>query len=267
MGFAVIHIEKGTAGKAGGLGSHIDRTKNVPNANPEETKYNARVDLQNSNSDSIKWTKEKNDLSLQTRIDNRINEGYKGQTAIRKDAVTHLNIVMSGSHKDMNRITADKKLVEWANDNYKFACERFGKDNIVEFSIHLDERTPHIHCVTVPLTQDGRLSAKEVMGNKEKMSDLQEKYGQAMQKYDLSRGVKGSKATHDSVQEYYARLNQVVTEPKTLEDYKNLSVQKQEEARHLQKQNAQLKGMVVEQDKKINPEKYKQQEQNRGLKR
>lgn len=35
MGFAVLHIEKGTAGKAGGLGNHIERTKNVPNADPK----------------------------------------------------------------------------------------------------------------------------------------------------------------------------------------------------------------------------------------
>lgn len=267
MGFAVIHIEKGTAGKAGGLGNHIDRTKNVPNANPAETKYNARVDLQNSSIDSIKWTKIKNELSLQTRINNRIKEGYKGQTAIRKDAVTHMNVVMTGSHKDMNKIISEKQLVKWADDNYKFACERFGKENIVEFAIHLDERTPHIHCVAVPITKDGRLSAKEVMGNREKMTDLQEKYAKAMQKYDLSRGIKGSKATHDSVQEYYARLNNVVNEPKTLDDYKTLSIQKQEEARVFQKQNAQLRGIVVEQDKILNPSKYKEQDQNRGLKR
>lgn len=267
MGFAVIHIEKGTAGKAGGLGSHIDRTRNVPNANPEISQYNARRDLEGRNQDGKNWTKEKSPTNLQTRINNRIKEGYKGQTAIRKDAVTHLNIVMSGTHSDMMRITEEKRLPEWADENYKFACERFGKDNIVEFALHLDERTPHIHCVVVPLTHDGRLSAKEVMGNREKMTDLQEQYGKAMQKFDLSRGIKGSKATHDSVQEYYARLNAVVKEPKTLEDYKTISVQKQEETRHLQKQNAQLRGMIEQQDRKLNPEKYKQQEQNRGLKR
>lgn len=209
MGFSVIHIEKGTAGKAGGLGSHIDRSKDVPNANPELTQYNGRVDLKKSSPASVKWTQEKNTVSLQKRINDRIKEGYTGNTAIRKDAVTHLNVVMTGSHEDMKRITNDKQLKEWANDNYKFASERFGKENIVEFTIHVDERTPHIHCVVVPLTADGRLSAKEVMGNRIKMSDLQEKYGAAMQKYNLDRGVKGSKATHDSIQEYYARINSV----------------------------------------------------------
>ena len=47
MGFAVLHIEKGTAGKAGGLGSHIDRTKNVPNADPalSEKNFYVRADF------------------------------------------------------------------------------------------------------------------------------------------------------------------------------------------------------------------------------
>lgn len=208
MRFAVIHIKKGTAGKAGGLGSHIDRSKHVPNVNPELSQYNARIDIGLSNSQMALWTKDKNTDSLQTRINNRIKEGYTGKTAIRKDAVTHLNVVMSGSHEDMIRITNDKKMVECANDNFKFACDRFGKENIVEFAIHVDERTPHIHCIVVPLNSDRRLSAKEVMGNRTKMTELQEKYGRAMKSYDLERGIKGSKATHDTIQEYYARINQ-----------------------------------------------------------
>lgn len=40
MGFAVLHIEKGTAGKASGLGSHIDRTKKVLNADPKLSEKN-----------------------------------------------------------------------------------------------------------------------------------------------------------------------------------------------------------------------------------
>ena len=43
MGFAVLHIEKGTAGKAGGLGNHIERTKNVPNADPKLSEKNFYV--------------------------------------------------------------------------------------------------------------------------------------------------------------------------------------------------------------------------------
>ncbi|MCS3039789.1 MobV family relaxase [Bacteroides thetaiotaomicron] len=87
------------------------------------------------------------------------------------------------------------------NENYRFVSERFGgKKRCGLQSLHMDERTPHIHCVVVPLTRDGRLSAKEVMGDRRKLSELQDCYGKAMQnKFGLQRGIKGSTATHDSV--------------------------------------------------------------------
>jgi len=322
MGFAVIHIEKGTAGKAGGLGSHIDRTRNVPNADPDKSQYNVRAERTEQ---GLSWTKEVNQVNLQKRIDDRIKEGYTGQTAIRKDAVTHLNIVMTGSHEDMQRIANKNEIKDWAESNYKFASDRFGEKNIVDFTAHFDERTPHIHCVVVPLTPDGRLSAKEVMGNREKMSELQESYGKAMEGFNLDRGIKGSTATHDSVKEFYARVNsvsfpyvekvpesfqlrgiempprivmnpeewrkaqneavfgQVKTEIKKRDEWHSqnrkeainqLKIDQTKalnEAMRLRKENAQLKGQIREQDKKLNPEKYikqeikQEQQQKKGL--
>ena len=87
MGFAVLHIEKGTAGKAGGLGSHIDRTKNVPNADPalSEKNFYVRTDFEKG---LVYLTTNREIKTLQERINGRIQEGYKGKTAIRKDAVT-----------------------------------------------------------------------------------------------------------------------------------------------------------------------------------
>ena len=37
-------------------------------------------------------------------------------------------------------------------DTYRFACERFGADNVVGAYIHLDEYTPHMHVFVVPVT-------------------------------------------------------------------------------------------------------------------
>ena len=212
MGFAVLHIEKGTAGKAGGLGSHIDRTKKVLNADPKLSEKNLFYHL-GENGKVYVYDNFKNRRSLQERINRRIQEGYKGKTAIRKDAVTHLNVILTGSHKEMTAIGENpERLTQWMNENYRFVSERFGGKNVVDFTLHMDERTPHIHCVVVPLTRDGRLSAKEVMGDRRKLSELQDCYGKAMQnKFGLERGIKGSTATHDSVREYYARINECVS--------------------------------------------------------
>lgn len=208
MGFAVIHIEKGTAGKAAGLGRHIDRTKNVPNADPARSNLNYHV-RDNGNGPCI--VREPDTRSLQERIRDRIAEGYTGNTAVRKDAVTHLNIVLTGSHEDMKRIEMDGRLEQWTMENWKFVCDRYGARNVMEFAVHMDERTPHIHCVVVPITAQGRLSAKSVMGDRRSLSKLQEDYGRAMfSSFGLERGVKGSTATHDSVREFYGRVDRAL---------------------------------------------------------
>lgn len=318
MGFAVLHIEKGTAGKAGGLGSHIERTKRVSNADPKlsEKNFYVRIDFENN---KIQPTFQRYTKTLQERINERIEKGYTGKNAIRKDAVTHLNIVLSGSHEDMKRIEgSSQNLVNWALQNAKFIGEKFGYHNIVEFGVHLDERTPHIHCVVVPLTKDGRLSAKEMMGDRRKMSKLQDDYGKVMQeKFGLQRGIKGSMATHDSVKEYYARISQRIMYPsitvdhvfntpkiptppllgrenwaerqnkaisdafydlasqyqaqaqkkasKAISDAYTNKLQTEERMDRLRKENAQLKGIIKEQDKKLNPEKYVIKTRDRGM--
>lgn len=42
--------------------------------------------------------------------------------------------------------------------------------------VHYDETTPHLHVISVPLTKDGRLSARDVIGNKSKMSKTQDSF-------------------------------------------------------------------------------------------
>ena len=73
---------------------------------------------------------------------------------------------------------------------YDFMAERVGEQNIVSAVIHIDEKTPHMHLCFVPLTEDGRLSAKDILGNKKKLTQWQDEYWSYMvKKYpDLERG-------------------------------------------------------------------------------
>ncbi|MCC8065811.1 MAG: plasmid recombination protein, partial [Clostridiales bacterium] len=41
---------------------------------------------------------------------------------------------------------------------------------IISAVVHMDEKTPHMHLSFVPLTPDGRLSAKDIVGNKKKLT-------------------------------------------------------------------------------------------------
>ena len=67
--------------------------------------------------------------------------------------------------------------------------------------VHMDEKTPHMHLSFVPLTADGRLSAKEIVGNKKKLTQWQDKFWEHMvRKYpDLERGESASQTRRDHI--------------------------------------------------------------------
>jgi len=191
MGYAVFHASKGSGG-GGKLGAHIDRDKTqkqtFKSADPEREHLNK--DLINNHYSKMK---------LPDAINERIKQGYKGKKALRKDAVKFIPMVMTGSHEEMKAIFKNsEKANQWLKANYDFVCKEFGKENIVRFTLHLDEKTPHIHAVVVPLTDDGRLSAKERFGNRNDLSDRQTRYADAMEQFGLKRGIVGSKAKHTS---------------------------------------------------------------------
>lgn len=192
--FAVIHAQKGPASGGSRLGAHIDRKFIPENANP---------DLVHLNEHYIK-----SENTMNRDIKDRIEKvGCK----VRSNSVKSVNIILSGSHERMKEIEKDPELLKnWVKDNARFVKERYGIDNVIRFSLHRDERTPHIHCVITPITKDGRLSAREIVGNKKDLQQLQDDYAEAMKKYSLHRGLKGSKAKHYEVSEYYARIKDPV---------------------------------------------------------
>ena len=75
-----------------------------------------------------------------------------------------------------------------------FIQKRQSKDTIISAVVHMDEKTPHIHLCFVPLTEDKRLSAKEIVGNKKKLTWWQDEFWKHMvKKYpDLERGESAS---------------------------------------------------------------------------
>lgn len=92
-------------------------------------------------------------------------------------------------------------------DCLKFHERHFG--HIISAVIHYDETTPHLHVISVPLTQDGRLSARDVIGNKAKMSKAQDEFFEQVGKgYGLERGAHmdgQEKKKHISAQEHELR--------------------------------------------------------------
>lgn len=82
-----------------------------------------------------------------------------------------------------------------------FLEQHQSKETIISAVVHMDEKTPHMHLCFVPLTEDGRLSAKEIVGNKKKLTQWQDRFWEHMvKKYpDLERGESVSETGRDHI--------------------------------------------------------------------
>lgn len=247
MGYAVYHVEKGQT-SSGGIGNHIDRKKGA-----EHTYQHADPSRRHLNQNyEVHQGREK--IPLHQAIEERIKEGYTGQKAIRKDAVKYNTHILTGSHEDMKRIFSNPQTAQkWIDENRKFIEKEFGKENVVRFTLHMDEKTPHIHAVTVPLTQDGRLSAKEIIGNKKEMQARQDRYASHMMQFGLQRGIRNTGIKHENATEYYARMNQAkeVAEKTEIKVEKGLFGYKAESVQELKNAVKSLKVALKSKDLEI----------------
>lgn len=131
----------------------------------------------------------------------------------RKDAVLAVEYVMTASPEWWQ--TADKEAKSaFVKQSMDWLKAKYGKANVVAAVVHNDEKSPHVSAFVTPVTRDGRLSAKEYIGNRAKMKADQTAYAAAVADLGLERGVEGSKAKHQSVQRYYTQIERETPLPK-----------------------------------------------------
>ena len=97
-----------------------------------------------------------------------------------------------------------KKLPEvrrYFEESLRFFEQHQSRKTIISAVVHMDEKTPHMHLSFVPLTADGRLSAKEIVGNKKKLTWWQDKFWEHMvvKCPDLERGESASQTGRDHI--------------------------------------------------------------------
>lgn len=199
MAYAVLHSEKGKS-SSGGIGHHIDRDEKAKHtfkhSDPDRRHLNRNFELN-------RYT----NMPLSQAINERIKDGYNGKRKIRTDAVRYNTHVLTGSHEQMKALeSSPDKFENWLNANLDFIKQEFGEENIVRFTLHMDEKTPHIHAVTVPLTADGRLSSREIMGGRSDFKKRQDRYAKAMQPFGLQRGIEATGVKHETARQFYARM-------------------------------------------------------------
>ncbi|EDD8421184.1 plasmid recombination enzyme [Salmonella enterica subsp. enterica serovar Saintpaul] len=123
----------------------------------------------------------------------------------RKDAVLAVEYVMTAS-PDWWKSASQEQQAAFFDQAQGWLAAKYGADRIITASIHRDETTPHLSAFVVPLTQDGRLSAKEFIGGRDKMRADQTSFAEAVRDLGLERGIEGSKARHTRIQAFYEAL-------------------------------------------------------------
>ena len=102
--------------------------------------------------------------------------------------------VSQNPNADNSKLTRKEEIEKWAKDMYAFVAQKYGEENIAAFVVHLDETTPHAHCVVVPINESGKLSFKDVFAGKDKYEfskrtkALWDEAAKISEKYGLARG-------------------------------------------------------------------------------
>ena len=190
--FAILRIEKCKLGSVTPLNNHHERLK-------EKYKSNEDIDLERTH---LNYHLVKPDGKYRQNILARIKEvGAKR----RKDSVVMQDVLITASPDWIDAKTYEEQ-VEYFNHAFDFIADRYGRDNILSAVVHMDEAHPHMHLVFVPITPEGRLSSKTLMGGPKGMEKLQDDFHEHMvKKYpDLTRGIskKITKRRHISPQMY-----------------------------------------------------------------
>ena len=112
---------------------------------------------------------------------------------VRKDAVVSVEVLLTsgpeffdGMEKNRVKLAKNPKFLAWVEKSLEWAKKEFG-GNLVDATLHMDESTPHLHLMAVPLTKDGRLCAKEIMARPE-LQRRQTQYAAVMAEFGLQRG-------------------------------------------------------------------------------
>ena len=191
MGFAIMRIEKIKSIVAG-------------NARLKHNRRQTRCVTSNPGKQNICLT-----LSEQMRKDRHktfrqiFHDRTNGQK-LRSNAVVAIEVVLTFSPGAVS----EENLKDWALDNAEWLRKTFGENNVIDCQLHLDEKTPHIHSVVIPIDDRGRLNARSFIGGtRAKMSALQSDYASAMQCHGLQRGIcrELSKSRHESSLRWHQR--------------------------------------------------------------
>lgn len=177
MPYAILRMEKCKGGSVGAIEAHNERQKERYASNPDII-----PELTAENYHLIHPT-----ASYRNEIDARIHRA--GCPRVRKDSVRYVDCIVAATPEYLEQMPSQEER-EFFEHALEFMKQKVGEENIFTAVVHMDERTPHMHLCFTPITRDGRLSAKEIIGNKAALCRWQDEFHDWMQQrfFELERG-------------------------------------------------------------------------------
>ena len=226
------------------IGSHNKREKKAYKSNKD-----IKLELTKNNIELVPLT-EKYVKGFKLKVkdyEKEHNERMKTERPERKKTFNEMlnksksvvadELLFTASHKFFDNMSKED-IMRWANTCMDFVYNDLGykKEQVLHATIHMDELTPHIHCVVIPLvkkldkrtnTERYTISKKQYIRDNIHLSELQDIYNVRLKEagFELERGIKGSDAEHQRVKEFKKTTryleNKVITINKGLDNAVN----------------------------------------------
>lgn len=203
MSYAIIRNEKLTRAQAMGAYKHNER----------KTKYHSNKNIDSSKTE-LNYYLKKNELSYIKEFD-RIKEKYDLKGQIRNNSNIMCEMVFTSDQKFFDGIGYEESK-RYFTESYNFICnyKNLGEQNIISAVVHMDEDTPHMHLLFIPVvhTTDkqgnkiDKVCCRDFWRGKNSYRDLQNAYFKHISEkgFKLERGelVEVTNREHYSIQEY-----------------------------------------------------------------
>ena len=178
--YAILRFAKYKGPTVSRIEAHNERTKETYASNPD-----IKTDLSKHNFHPVIPQGKYRDIS------NRIIR--ESGCRVRKDSVTAVEVLITASPEFFEG-KKPRDVKEFFDHALNFMKAKQDAATYISAVVHVDEKTPHMHLCFVPITSDGRLSAKEIIGNKKQLTQWQDEFWSYMvKKYpDFERGESAS---------------------------------------------------------------------------
>lgn len=178
MSLLVLHMDKFKKDAIRGIQSH-NRRERESHSNPDIDYGKSPGNYELCENPGHNYTQ-----AIQNRIDDLLMV-----KAIRKDAVHMCGLVVSSDKAFFDQLNPDETK-RFFEESAKYLTEFVGKENVISAMVHMDEKTPHMHFLHVPITKDGRLCAKDIY-TKAALKKLQNELPKFLQErgFRIERGI------------------------------------------------------------------------------